>query len=311
MGASVFALICFYKVDVNKISVVFSSSFTPLVKCNIQKKEYIFLVDLGNCKMLSLEEDCLQELKKTNLNRVYESCDFKDANYFSEMYLVPEVQVLSNNALDHEIISDSRKRFQNTVLWPTTSIPKRKYHGRIGWSYFKEHAVLFDFSNSAIYLAENLESLEQEKSLNLMNYLPISFTVEKGVLMIDIETDLGKHKAILDTGATYSVIKTQKNDPKKIKVLSCGATFYKSNKFKIGEYNFGKRDFLYLDMPEIEGVIGSDFFLDHSVIFDFANQIVYIEKPKGILGTQWTRLKFHITQFLVKKFSNFPTIEDS
>lgn len=293
----------------NEISVIFTPRvYDPLIKRNIQGKGYVVHVDLGSCEGLCINEAYLEQIIKKDLNKICKTRDLKGNEYCSSVYLVSNVQSALNEPLECEIIQEDNGFIENAVIWSSTNNTKKNYQGRIGWPYFKNHVVHFDFPNSSIYVSDDLQSVKRGGGLS--KFISVPFTIEQGVLMVDIDVELGKQKVVLDTGSRYSILKIDDIDQEKIKTLPNGMKYYKTNKLVIGECDFGDWSFACADLSGIEGIIGVDFFLEHSAIFDFSNQIVYIEKPKGVLGTQWKRLKFYFIQFLVRKFSEFSVIEE-
>ncbi len=83
---------------------------------------------------------------------------------------------------------------------------------------------------------------------------------------MNIQTDRGMKKFLIDTGAECSIIKKSPNEPEQIKV-------YLEN---IGSWNFYAID-LPPGIPPIDGILGVDFLKKHIICLDFLDQAIYIK----------------------------------
>lgn len=288
-------------------NVLFSSrNFHPMIVLEIQNKKYLVEVDLGDPEKICLFKEILDQLETTKLQKVTRLLDFKGNFYTSPIFSVPKVKVLSHEETEQEIVQESSEFYLNTLLWSTKSRrEKPQFQGRVGWPLFKSSVTLFDFPDFSISLHGTFEEAVRDQVLNMNDFVSIPFTIEKGNLFAFFETDLGKHKVILDTGASCSFLRKSKIDPDWLFTLSSnGGTYFKSSKLQIGGYNYGNWNFAAYELfDDIEGILGLDFFLQYAVLFDFENQLVYLEKPKSFFKIWRQKAKLYAYCF-ARKFIN-------
>ncbi len=297
------------------LPVIFAMAHNrPLLLSKIQGKNYVLLVDSGSAIYLSLAEKVLKGLQKENMEQAVATFDFRGNEYTSSSYRIPEIKVGLLHLSNCEAKEDKIEFNENTTFWNNKRKTKSlDQHGTIGWPFFERYCAFFDFPSSSIYLAKNLKELKCKGIFDKRKYLAIPFTIQQGLITVLIETELGKHKVILDTGTAVCALRiNQIPDNRKIP-LSTEHSYFHSNKMMIGGCDFKDWDFALLDVTnkiEADGWLGMDFFLEHAICFDFANQIAYIKKPEGLLGTQWRRGKYHLTQFFLRHFYPLPKLED-
>jgi hypothetical protein len=283
-----------------KLPIVFTAHpYHPFLDCVIEGKVYSFFIDSGASCSLYLSKNLLDQITNTPLKEQYESCDLRGNLYSSSVHSVPEINFGAFSLYSAEVIEESPAFQRNTTLQPSNTTPTWPSQGSVGWTFFKDYCTLFDFPNCAIFLGKSKEALIQDGVFKMKNFISIPFTIQQGIIVLPIETTLGTQRVALDTGSTYCIMHTQ-NIANQLKHLPSGVGYFQSEKLLIGGYDFGTQNFAALDISdrvEVDGVLGTDFFLEHAICFDFANNTVYIQKPGSWLSTQWQRGKFHLTHF--------------
>lgn len=287
----------------HQIPAYFSShAFRPMIKGEINKKPFSFLVDTGACEKISLPKLALEHINKKQLNKSVTVSDFKGNLYHWPIFLLSDFTIGSINCSQIEVMEESPDFYKNTSLWTSSrKALTSKSVGSVGWQLFKEYSTLFDFPNSRIVIAQTKASLEREGFLNPKKYVITPFIQHRGVLVINITTDLGEKRVVLDTGASYSILKNQSIDSSQLVKNKNARDFFSSKKFELDGYDFGGQKFAVTELTnslEVDGVLGVDFFLEHAFFLDFDKGLVYIEKPKNAFHTQWQRGKFYLTQFV-------------
>ncbi len=298
-----------------KIPVFFTAkSFNPLIKSEIQGKAYSLLVDSGACDYLYLSRLTFEGIQKIDLGKTISTHDLRGNPYKWPIYSVPDVKIEPQESATYEIAEEGYEFHENTSLWNSKKrISKPDSHGRIGWQFFKNYCTLIDFPNSSIFMAKYLEDLENDGFIKIDNFISLPFTIEDGVLVVSIQTDLGESRVILDTGSTFCALKSGKVDPNLVTLLPHGGRYFPSSKLIIKGCDFGHWGFALGDFTDrliADGLLGCDFFLEHAVCLDFQNKIAYIQKPGGLLATQWKRGKYYLTQFFLRNSSDFQKFED-
>ena len=297
-----------------KIPVLFTSnSFDPIVFAEIDGKKYFLLFDIGMSNKLSLENLILRQRNVDLLDKVNVTYDFKGNIYNSPTYIIPNIRVGPIFLQTCEAVEENLDFYTNTGLWTNSRTIKRLYHGRIGRKFFENSCVLVDFPNSAIFIEKNMEELKKNGTIDIENFYQVHFFINKGVVYITIQTELGQHNVVFDTGASFSILNQKIVAPEQIMRTSSGKAYFSSKKLQINGCDFLDWDFAVTQISDsvgTDGFIGVDFFLEHAVCFDFQNNIAYIQKPGNFFITQWQRCKYHLTQIYLKYFTGFLNEED-
>jgi hypothetical protein len=92
------------------------------------------------------------------------------------------------------------------------------------------------------------------------------------------ETDHRAMRMLWDTGATYSFVKKTFADTHKLPMEN---PFYTSQRFSVGQEDFGPLQFVVLDLHDpgnVDGYIGYNFFVSHVVCIDPVKQVVRVRK---------------------------------
>lgn len=275
-----------------------------MVKAEIAGENYTLQIDTGAVESLYLLENSLQRIQNKIFKNNIKIYDFRGRFYNWKKYLVSKIRIGPLFLSECEIIEETLDFQKNTDLSGNLkSSNVSENHGSIGWSLFKKYCTLFDFPNSSIFVAENLEYLKKDGLFKMENFIRVPFEIQDGLLVISIETELGPLKFILDTGASYRILKIKEREQITTRYLNSGEPYYISEKLMIGGRDFGPHSFALCkitDLIEADGLLGTDFFIEHSVCFDFANQLVYIEKPERPITARWRRFKFHLTQYFLR-----------
>lgn len=162
-------------------------------------------------------------------------------------------------------------------------------------------------------MGENIEALIKDGLFCKNEFHSVPLEIKHGILCAEVQTDLGIHKLAFDTGASFCILDKKIVPGEKIKRSDGGNTYFSGEYLLINGCDFLDWDFAaieFYDQFDIDGLIGKDFFMEYPICFDFKNNMAYIQKPKGVLGTQWKRAKFYITQFLTKHSSEFSNMEE-
>jgi hypothetical protein len=243
----------------------------PLVKVNIDQNEYILKVDLG--------ASCQFMLKQRVLDEIHEKKFFGNSKGFDvQGYVYEQPQFLiSNICLDKirfdDVTAIEESDFfvsQGSKLAPSDSQRIQQQlkliDGRIGCEAFHSLVCFFDLRQSLFAIEMDRESMEKKHSLQ--GYLETSFTLDQGLVCLELTVDEESKKFLLDTGASRSALNQR----------SFSGNFTK--KFQLEGVQLENRNFFIFDFPEhisnIDGILGIDFFKDHAICIDFPNQKILI-----------------------------------
>ncbi len=151
--------------------------------------------------------------------------------------------------------------------------------GRLGRDFFAGKNIFMDFNHRVLIICSELKDIRKE-GYEIKNLITVPFKNTSDGIVLEIETDMGKKKFVLDTGTTVSVIRTENLNKVPIQQKE-GTPITKTSKFIIGGIDFGWRELYLLDISrefKIDGLLGMDFLKDHMVYLDFTKKTVYIGK---------------------------------
>jgi Aspartyl protease len=100
---------------------------------------------------------------------------------------------------------------------------------------------------------------------------------EDGIMFSTVHTDAGVMNLGWDTGATYSVVQKAVAN---LRGLPLKDDFYSTRRFQLEHTEGGEMDFVSMDMsgvPDLDGLIGYNFFERHRVCFDYRHQSVSVQ----------------------------------
>lgn len=277
LGISVFY---FFKQTERRDIIRLSVSFLPFkdrptVQIPIEGRNYSLMIDLGSNHPIDLYKESIVKIKNKTADGTTEYTGMLGKSYPVRRFLLNRLTIQGITIQDLPIYEESLDFLQDAQTWTSAGLwqhfkdclDRWTLDGRIGWPIFSKTVVFFRFPKSEIIISKNIPSLE--KSYSLSGFTQSPFEINWGPMLI-IETDLGKQRFLLDTGATGSLIKMER-DPNK--------QFYSTKQFKIGNHDFGPCELLtfpFTDQMECDGILGIDFFKKHSVCLDFPNMTVYI-----------------------------------
>jgi hypothetical protein len=248
----------------------------PCTSVEIEGKKYSVEIDLGSKTALSLHKKVLDKIKKNpcgSSRRV----DFLGNTYETPLYLISNVKIgsllLRKINTKEESLGFTAK---NSLLIPAK---ETQDGGRLGRDFFSDKNIFMDFGHRVFLICRNLKDIERE-GYKTTKLAAVPFKNTTDGIILEIETDLGLMKFVLDTGTTASAIRnTQKTPTEEMLVIE-------TLKFSMNKIDFGPQK-LYLlnispEFEEIDGFLGMDFWNGHAVYLDFAKNIAYIGKTSSI-----------------------------
>lgn len=267
------------KHDCKFIPVRFDDCDIPLIDAEIEGNRCSLMLDLGSYSQLSLSTVLLNKVHKKS----YGVSKFKDVrgNYYeSQRYLIPEVK-LRNHVFSEIIASEENDDFvKNTEIWtPSEGPPSSSNQGTIGRAFLKRKNVFLDFPHSRMALIERTDS-PKNFGFSVENMVMVPFELASLGIILNIDTDLGEKRFLLDSGFTRSVIKTSEYQDRECQKDEKGDAYFISQQFVIEGKEFGNFKLYLLDMaPEmdkVDGVLGMSFMRHHAVYIDFREKTLYI-----------------------------------
>lgn len=246
-------------------------SNAPLVKVKIEGTEYLLIFDLGCNMCLMLKDRVLNTLNHKEYMGISRFFDINGNIYEQSEYKIPHMQIGPFDITDIGAIQESYFFIQEGNKIGTKRRPLRTQDqmdlidGKIGGGLLCLSKLIsyFDLSHSTVCMGTRLDQITKNHPLS--DFSQLKLEVINGFICLNLLTDRGMQKFLLDTGASHSLIQKTALDNKDV---------------KINLELFGARRFIAIDLPvdaPFDGILGLDFFKDYKVCLDFSNQTLYIK----------------------------------
>lgn len=275
-----------------RIPVRFSK--LSLMDVEIEGRKYSVEIDTGSGCDLALYNDVLNNVCFKRFSHEGEYYDINGDVYLNDNFIINNVNI-RDLVVDNVIVQEESKKFRIATEIDFSDVVGNKEasevlftsDGRIGNGIFRSYFCIFDFPHSAIYLANDL-SERQIKDL-FKDFIKVPFQVDdSGLIVITVEVDFGKIRLALDTGSSLSILKKSclaqciQVCPPPLPPPGKNMLIIKNKKLVIGAHNFGKKKFCIYEFPDvldtIDGVLGLEFFQEHTVGFDFKRNLLLISR---------------------------------
>jgi len=149
----------------------------------------------------------------------------------------------------------------------------------IGRDFLSHYFVVIDYANLAMTLLPPASSAMASTQCGSRR-IPMEPTKESGLVVVRLETPSGSFRAILDTGAQYSVIPEEQARSRNLPLFFRGETpFYNLEKLTVAGQDMGSLEFVVIPAkpPEdFQVFLGSNFFSKHVVCLDYKNREILV-----------------------------------
>jgi hypothetical protein len=264
------------KEDYACVPITFGMAKWPFVTVKIYGNSYPLELDLGSQSFLKLDSNITSFIKKRDYG-LTAYLDLKGNYYQSSRYLLDEIHI--GKISFNEVLTDEQNNsfFLNSSFNGKTSTDRPL--GAIGRLLLRRINLFLDFPHSQLILTNSAKRLKKAGySIEGMTRVP--FHVSRVGLVLLIETDLGEKKFSLDTGSTYTLLRSSLMKDQNLTEKEEGLPAFTSSRFQMGGKDFGCRDLYRFDFAdeftEIDGVLGMDFMRNHQLYIDYPNRIIYI-----------------------------------
>ena len=255
-----------------KIPIDFRSGI-PYITAHIENKAHSLKVNLGGDLLLTLHEQILNSLDKEKYG-TYSWCDFSGERYHSPTYIIPKLDI-NELSLKNVLVNQDSELFHKNITFGKETFTEP---GSIGRGLLEKFNLFLDFSNSAIYACNYFSQLQP---LNIFEKKAqkIPFKLHRDGILLEIDTDYGQKKVILDTGASHTVLKSSLfNLSMKKEEISPQLHYVISAKFSIQGIHFGETTIVLIPLcPEcdFDGYLGMDFLKDKQIYIDYPKKELY------------------------------------
>jgi len=252
----------------------------PYIDVKLEEQKYACLLDLGSKYDLSLRKSLIDSLKKKQQTRVIHTGGIRGSHDASQ-YKISCIKIGTKKFSKISMTEISDQFILESVIYdPKIAQPQDKLDrtpGLLGWPILTETNLILDFPNSQVC---SVSSLKQAKKLGyrVENWQKVPFSIKNGIV-VDVATDFGKRQLILDTGATFTVMKKALIPEEKAYEKYPGLRAVQSGKFAAGNIDFGKTEICIFDFPNpeasIDGVLGMSFLSQRVCYIDYKNKCLY------------------------------------
>lgn len=244
----------------------------PCTSIEIEGRSYPVEIDLGSKTALSLHKEVLDKISKDRCG-VSRRLDFLGNKYETPLYFISNVKIGSL------LLRKIKAKEESSGFSAKSSIliqaKENRSEGRLGRDFFSGKNLFMDFSHRIFIACSKLKDIERE-GYETKKLAAIPFKSTADGVILEIETDMGLAKFVLDTGTTASAIRKTRE------ALENEILAIETSKFAMSGIDFGPRKLYLLDISpefeEIDGFLGMDFLNEHVVYLDFAKEVAYIAK---------------------------------
>lgn len=254
------------------IPIYFSQTGIPFTEVTIEGKKYPFELDLGGDFYFSIRSEVMRLIKDTKPNGSLKSCDIKGNIYESPITSIERIEIKKITINNVPVLQEHLDCILEGSILKLPILENMKNDrlqilGRIGNRFFKGIDFwLIDFPNSSLIAIRNMENEKKEPRFHRKQFTEATLLQTSPLILIEVDTELGIKQFALDTGANRSILRTP------LEFRDGNHKIYTTDHFKIGGHDFGSVPLYLFDMTpsfQCDGLIGRDFFKNHSIYLDF------------------------------------------
>ena len=244
---------------------------SPVAYAVIGDVELRLIVDSGG-RLLGLRPESLAKLDGIRAAGREVSTDVYGAETEGDAFTVPALTLGGSEFRD---ISGFVWTVPNALANTVPAID-----GIIGRDFLNDFLVVYDYPGSKIVLTDR----RSEDGAGCRGTTVSLVEHPEGVVVTEVELDGHNLRALWDTGATHSFVKSSVAEAAALELepIDDRTQMYRSETLKIGSADFGPLGFVALPLVEPEGIdvyIGYNFFAKHVVCIDYRNGELWIRRP--------------------------------
>jgi len=250
------------------------------IQFQLGKEQYLGLIDTGSAFSM-LRKDVLEKIPKKSFVSNSEYIGITGEKYITSNFVVDEFKI--GDFIAENIFKEEDENFwtEGSIIKNLSFIRSVKIYlmyqvfreGIIGMDLFQKFACVFDFPHSSIILANQIEEVIDE---NLYSIIP--FEMGKAGVILNVHTDFGIKRLLLDSAATKSLIRLSLEERDQVND-ECVTTKLTADGIDLGCWEFNFFD-IAESFDDIDGILGIDFFKKSIIGLDFTAKVVYIQFPK-------------------------------
>nr|WP_139164517.1 hypothetical protein [Dendrosporobacter quercicolus]NSL49067.1 hypothetical protein [Dendrosporobacter quercicolus DSM 1736]SDN00885.1 hypothetical protein SAMN04488502_11063 [Dendrosporobacter quercicolus] len=256
----------------------------PTLSLNMMGSPQLFVLDLGSREGLHLPRrlmEALPDLKVAEQQR--KSLDLAGEIRYENQFILERLNV---NGMVFTAIPGVELHPWGLSLGNREDEPDDQDLPVIGLGFFQQHTVTIDYKN-------NLLTIEDTPALatitNDPGWIRLPFRLTQEGLAVDLVNGNSSYSMVLDTGASFSIVKAQKFSEAVETVSANRVHPGLDSSFKALELNLVQNDHRIAqfyaafieDLPpefEADGLLGNNFFQQFMVRIDLPSEILMIKK---------------------------------
>lgn len=257
------------------LPITFDNSKIPYIPVEIENQTYILEFDLGSYLFISLNSKILEKIKK----KPYGESQWKDFfgnEYESFSYVIPKIKI-GNHILSNIRATQDNENFHVNVNIKG-NVPNKL--GAVGRPFVEKYNLFLNFKKKVIYTCQTFSKLKN-KGLISNNFIKVPFIQNKNGILLEVETEIGIKRFLLDTGASRTVLRSNiVSHEYVLNTNNSPVPIFITSKFIIGGKDFTEGEILLLEInPEydFDGLLGMDFLEIFPIYIDFINRFIYID----------------------------------
>jgi len=230
----------------------------PTLRATVSGKPVTLIVDLGGYKGIALTASALSKLQVTYDSRTEIWRNAEGEVFTAKLFSAPDVKIGEQSVGSVDGIEYA------------TNIPG--VDGYIGFAVLRNYTLVLDYPRNELRIYPPTSgALEHECGL----IHPISFEVVSGVVQSKVKTDAGELVFQWDTGASESVLRPSALNLDPTNPISSHVFLH----FSLGGKDFGRKRLPLHEFvaPNVDGVLGTEFFGDKMVCLDFSKKTAAIK----------------------------------
>jgi len=262
--------------DFTRIPLFFlPCSGAPLLKAEIDGMDVCLKVDLGAACDMILKERILEKIQNKEFRGMSVGYGVQGNQHMSSLYWIPKITIGNLGFEDAISTEETMQMVLGNKIgdWSQKEIDRQftQIDGRIGSGILSLLQCYFDLPHKALFLARNLEEIRKCYCVN--EFVEVPFEFENGHVILNVDTDFGRKKLLLDTGATASIFRSAQAPDEKKNWVKITLSF---EGLDFGQWEFFLHDFT--DRVLADGALGIDFFKKHGIHLDFEHRKAYIQR---------------------------------
>jgi hypothetical protein len=261
---------------------LFPDSLHAFTTVEVEGKKVLLRLDLGCGFPLSFNREVLNNIKQKKYLREVSWKDHKKRDYAAKDYLLPKIKLGRATITDICAREENEDFVRNATVKSFEGERTFKDEGRVGLGLFLEtqvEALFLDLKNGRAFFIKDIHRF-REKGYCLEEMIKLPLLCEKAHLFLQVGTDVGEKKFMLDTGYSMNVLHPSLGRGNEEIDPFITLPLFTSSKFMLGNRDFGEEDFYLFDFDYIidgmKGVLGMPFFKKFALILDFQNNVAYI-----------------------------------